>query len=192
MRSKSAHVRRVKRRHPSGRTFSTASRAARPRESLARGWNNPPVVHDASQSSHRGRRRDTRDGAGDSRCGTVFEFFALNRFNQQIASYMTMRNEVQDRVGVPPTSSNSPISSRCNPLSLTASVRRARKQTGDIFNADIGYEFRRRIQHALQSHGLSEGGLLADLRRDSRLILHGWPSTELRLEIRRDDATVHH
>src|SRR5712671_5600294 len=43
------------------------------RSSLARGWNDPPVVHDASLSSHRGRCCDTRDRAADSRCGTIFK-----------------------------------------------------------------------------------------------------------------------
>jgi hypothetical protein len=95
-------------------------------------------------------------------------YFALNRFNQQIASYMTIRNEVQDRVGVPQTSSNSTdIVAMQSALAHGIRKARPRAQAGDIFNSDIGYEFRRRIQHALQSHGVSEGGLLADLGRDS-------------------------
>lgn len=95
-------------------------------------------------------------------------FFALNRFTQQIASYMTMRNEVQDRVGVPQTSSNA-TDIVAMESALAHGIRRARPraQAGDIFNADVGYEFRRRIRHALQSHGVSEGALLADLRRDT-------------------------
>jgi hypothetical protein len=95
-------------------------------------------------------------------------FFALNRFNQQIASYMTMRNEVQDRVGVPQTSSNSSdIVAMQSALAHGIRKARPRAQAGDIFNADVGDEFRRRIQHVLQSHSVSEGGLLADLRRDT-------------------------
>jgi hypothetical protein len=94
--------------------------------------------------------------------------FALARFNEQVASYMTIRNDVQDRVGVPQTSSNSTdIVAMQSALAHGIRKARPRAQAGDIFNADVGYEFRRRIQHALQSQGVSEGGLLADLGRDS-------------------------
>jgi hypothetical protein len=94
--------------------------------------------------------------------------FALFRFNDQIASYMTLRNEVQEHLGVPQASSNSTdLVAMQSALAQGIRKARPRAQAGDIFNADAGYEFRRRIQRALQTRGVSEGGLLADLRRDS-------------------------
>jgi hypothetical protein len=94
--------------------------------------------------------------------------FALNRFNKQIASYMTIRNDVHDRVGVPQTSSNS-TDVVAMQSALAHGIRKARSkaQAGDIFNAQVGLEFRRRIQGALQSHREFEARISTGLQRDS-------------------------
>jgi hypothetical protein len=52
---------------------------------------------------------------------------------------------------------------------LADGIRRARPNAGpgDFFSADVRVEFRRRIQHALESRNVSGFGVLTDLERDS-------------------------
>jgi hypothetical protein len=52
---------------------------------------------------------------------------------------------------------------------LADGIRRARPNArpGDFFSPDVRVEFRRRIQHALESRNVSGFGVLTDLERDS-------------------------
>jgi hypothetical protein len=94
--------------------------------------------------------------------------FAVGRFNQQVAAYMVIRRSVEERVGVPPVSSNaSDIIAMQTALAHALRAARPHTQEGDFFSAEVSVEFRRRILHALERRGVSEGGLLADFRRDS-------------------------
>src|ERR1700751_365716 len=76
---------------------------------------------------------------------------AIQRFNEQIASYMSMRNRVQEHVGVPYVSANSTDIATMQ-AALAQGIRKARPhaQPGDFFSADVRVEFRRRIQQALE------------------------------------------
>jgi hypothetical protein len=93
---------------------------------------------------------------------------AIQRFNDQIASYMSIRNRVQEHVGVPYVSADSSDIATMQ-AALADGIRRARPNArpGDVFSADVRVEFRRRIQHALESRNVSGFGLLTDLERDS-------------------------
>jgi hypothetical protein len=93
---------------------------------------------------------------------------AIQRFNDQIASYMAIRNRVQERVGVPYVSADSTEIASMQ-AALADGIRRARPNArpGDFFSAGVRVEFRRRIQHALESRNVSGFGLLTDLERDS-------------------------
>src|SRR5262245_38806043 len=72
--------------------------------------------------------------------------FALQQFNQQVASYMALRQGVVDRVGVPTVSSNSTdIVQMQHALADGIRKARPRAKTGDFFSRDVGDEFRRRI-----------------------------------------------
>ena len=192
MRSKSAHVRRVKRRRRlMGGRFP---RRRAPRVRAGR-WHEAGTIHRWCMM-----RVTQAIGAVVVILGTApltpaaaqsSNFFALNRFNQQIASYMTIRNEVQDRVGVPQTSSNSTdIVVMQSALAHGIRKARPRAQAGDIFNADVGYEFRRshsaRVAIARCFRRRVAGRSSARL---SGLAVHAGGQRKLRLEIRRDDAT---
>jgi hypothetical protein len=93
---------------------------------------------------------------------------AIQRFNDQIASYMSIRNRVQEHVGVPYVSADANDIATMQ-AALADGIRRARPNArpGDFFSADVRVEFRRRIQHALVSRNVSGFGLLTDLERDS-------------------------
>jgi hypothetical protein len=87
---------------------------------------------------------------------------ALFRFNQQIDSYMALRQAVQDRVGVPSVSAGSTeIGVVEDALARGIREARPRAKAGDFFSADVGAEFRHRIAHAIES----EGSLSFDVRR---------------------------
>lgn len=93
---------------------------------------------------------------------------AIQRFNDRIASYMSIRNRVQEHVGVPYVSPDANDIATMQ-AALADGLRRARPNArpGDFFSADVRVEFRRRIQHALESRNLSGFGVLTDLERDS-------------------------
>jgi hypothetical protein len=93
---------------------------------------------------------------------------AIQRFNDQIASYMSIRNRVQEHVGVPYVSADANDIATMQ-AALADGIRKARPNArpGDFFSTGVGVEFRRRIQHALESRNVSGFGLLADLERDS-------------------------
>jgi hypothetical protein len=94
--------------------------------------------------------------------------FALHRFNQQIAAYMVIRHNVEQRLPVPEVSANaSDIVAMQAALAHALRAARPLAQAGDIFGADVSVEFRRRIQQALERRGVSEGALLTDLQRES-------------------------
>jgi hypothetical protein len=94
--------------------------------------------------------------------------FAVHRFNEQIAAYMVIRQNVAQRVGVPEASSNASdiIAMQAN-LAHALRKARPRAQGGDIFSADVGVEFRRRIHDVLEQRQVSADALVADLRRES-------------------------
>jgi len=93
---------------------------------------------------------------------------AIHRFNTQIAAYMSIRNRVQEHVGVPYVSADSTDIATMQ-AALADGIRRARPNAkpGDFFSADVRVEFRRRIQYALESRNVSGFGLMTDLERDS-------------------------
>ena len=93
---------------------------------------------------------------------------AIQRFNEQIASYMSIRNGVQERVGVPYVSADSTDIATMQ-AALAQGIRKARPNArpGDFFSADVRVEFRRRLQHALESQNVSGSGLMTDLERDT-------------------------
>jgi hypothetical protein len=93
---------------------------------------------------------------------------AIQRFNDQIASYMSIRNRVQEHVGVPYVSADSSDIAAMQ-AALADGIRSARPNArpGDFFSADVRVEFRRRIQKALESRNVSGFGLMTDLERDS-------------------------
>jgi hypothetical protein len=97
-----------------------------------------------------------------------FPSSAVQRFNDQIASYMSIRNRVQEHVGVPYVSADSNDIATMQ-AALADGIRRARPNArlGDFFSADVRVEFRRRIQHALESRNVSGFGVMTDLERDS-------------------------
>src|SRR5215831_18898050 len=98
----------------------------------------------------------------------VFPSAAIQRFNEQIASYMSIRKSVQERVGVPYVSADSTETATMQ-AALAQGIRKARRNAkpGDFFSADVGDEFRRRLQHALESRNVSGSGLMTDLERDA-------------------------
>jgi len=97
-----------------------------------------------------------------------FPSSAVQRFNDQIAFYMSIRNRVQEHVGVPYVSADANDIATMQ-SALADGIRRARPNArpGDVFSADVSVEFRRRIQHALESRNVSGFGVLTDLERDS-------------------------
>jgi hypothetical protein len=93
---------------------------------------------------------------------------AIQRFNEQIASYMSIRNSVQEHVGVPYASADSNDIATMQ-AALANGIRKARPNAkpGEFFSAGVRFEFRRRIQHALESRNVSGFGLMTDLERDA-------------------------
>jgi hypothetical protein len=98
----------------------------------------------------------------------VFPSPAIQRFNDQIASYMSIRNSVQEHVGVPYVSAHSTDIATMQ-AALANGIRKARPNAkpGDFFSADVRVEFRRRIHQALESRNVSGFGLMTDLERDA-------------------------
>lgn len=99
----------------------------------------------------------------------VFSTPAIQRFNEQIASYMSMRNSVQERVGVPYVSADSTDIATMQ-AALAQGIRKARPHAkpGDFFSPDVSIEFRRRIRQALESRNVSDFGAVTDLERDGQ------------------------
>ena len=93
--------------------------------------------------------------------------FGLPRFNQAIASYMAIRREVENRVGVPYVSPNA-TDIETMQTALARGIREARPHAkiGDIFNG-VGFEFSRRIASALDWRA-TEGGWVTDRRQGAR------------------------
>src|ERR1700745_469803 len=67
---------------------------------------------------------------------------AMQRFNDQIASYMSIRNRVQEHVGVPYVSADANDIATMQ-SALADGIRRARPNArpGDFFSADVRVEF---------------------------------------------------
>jgi len=93
--------------------------------------------------------------------------FALQQFSDQIDAYMAVRQHVAQNVPPPTTSGNASDIVAMQAIWANA-IRKARPhaKAGDIFTYTVGVEFRRRIQDVLAQHGVSEGGLGADLQRE--------------------------
>jgi hypothetical protein len=93
--------------------------------------------------------------------------FGLPRFNQAIASYMAIRHEVENRVGVPYVSPNA-TDIETMQTALARGIREARPHAkiGDIFNG-VGFEFSRRIASALDWRA-TESGWITDRRQAVR------------------------
>jgi hypothetical protein len=93
---------------------------------------------------------------------------AIQRFNDQIASYMSIRSRVQEHVGVPYVSADSTDIATMQ-AAMADGIRKARPNAkpGDFFSPDVRVEFRRRIQHALESRNGFGFGVMTDLERAS-------------------------
>jgi len=93
--------------------------------------------------------------------------FGVPHFDQVIASYMAMRHEVERRVGVPYVSATSTAIETMQDA-LARGIREARPnaKVGDIFGAGVAFEFRRRIDRAIESRGPFQGGFIG-FRQDA-------------------------
>ena len=93
---------------------------------------------------------------------------ALQRFNDQVATYMTVRHQAEARVGAPVVSSDARDLLR-NEAALAVAIRKARPhaQQGDIFNDVIAFELRRRIRGVLDRHHVSDVDLLTGFGSES-------------------------
>jgi len=96
--------------------------------------------------------------------------FGVPGFDRAIASYMALRHEVQNRVGVPYVSATS-TDIEIMQDALASGIRNARPnaKVGDIFSAGVAFEFRRRIDDAIESRGVFEGGFTG-FRRDAPVL----------------------
>jgi hypothetical protein len=93
--------------------------------------------------------------------------FGLPRFNQAIASYMAIRHEVENRVGVPYISPNTTdIETMQTALARGISEARPHAKIGDIFNG-VGFEFGRRIAIVVDRRAI-EGGWVTGRRQAAR------------------------
>jgi hypothetical protein len=94
--------------------------------------------------------------------------FAMYRFNEQIAAYMVIRQNIAQRLPVPQVTSNaSNIVEMQSALAHAVRKTRPRAQAGDIFSADVGVEFRRRIRDVLKQRQVSAEALVTDLRSEA-------------------------
>ena len=93
---------------------------------------------------------------------------ALQRFNDQIARYMTVRHDAEARVGVPVVSSD-PAAILRSEAALANAIRKARldARPGDIFNETIATEFRRSMRRVLDKYHVSDADLFAASGSDS-------------------------
>src|SRR6476620_6085645 len=93
--------------------------------------------------------------------------FALQQFNQQVAAYMALRDDVAQNVPPPTISGNASDIFAVQAIWADA-IRKARPRAkaGDIFNAAAGVEFRQRIDSVLTQHRVGEAGLVSDLQRE--------------------------
>jgi hypothetical protein len=100
--------------------------------------------------------------------GQSSHFFALHRFDEQVAAYMAVRHHVEQRLPPPTVTANATnIVEAQSVLAHELRKARPRAQAGDFFSPDISSEFRRRIHRVLDQRGVSENGLAADLQRES-------------------------
>lgn len=94
--------------------------------------------------------------------------FALHRFNEQVAAYMTVRRNVEQRVPVPTVTADATnIVETQNALATALREARPRAQAGDFFSPEVSAELQRRIHRVLELRRVSESGLVADLQRES-------------------------
>jgi hypothetical protein len=93
--------------------------------------------------------------------------FALQQFNQQVAAYMALRDDVAQNVRPPTISGNASDIFAVQAIWADA-IRKARPRAkaGDIFSAAAGVEFRRRIDSVLTQHSVGTAGLASDLQRE--------------------------
>lgn len=92
----------------------------------------------------------------------------FRRFNDQVAAYITMRNDVQQRIGVPMATSD-PNDIMKYQWAITTAIRNARPnaRAGDFFNDVVAFDVRKRIHQVLKQHQVSSAELLLDLSADS-------------------------
>ena len=93
---------------------------------------------------------------------------ALRQFENNVASYLALRQRVSTSVAMP-TITSDPATLLLTVNQLAGRIRSARSHArqGDIFTDDIARTFRNRIQQALRERGISATELLAGLREDT-------------------------
>ena len=95
-------------------------------------------------------------------------FFALQRFNEQVAAYMAVRRTVEQRMPPPVVTADATnIVEMQSALARALREARPRAQAGDFFTPDVSSDFRRRIRRVLEQRAMSGIGLAADLQRES-------------------------
>src|SRR5262245_26369479 len=100
--------------------------------------------------------------------GQTSHFFALHRFEQQVAAYMAVRRDIEQRVPVPTVTADATnIVEMQNALAHALRQARPRAQLGDFFSPEVSGELRQRIHRVLDLRRVSEAGLAADLQRES-------------------------
>jgi len=94
--------------------------------------------------------------------------FALQRFTEQVAAYMAVRRDVEQRVPVPTVTADATnIVAMQNALATALRAARPRAQAGDFFSPEVSAEVRHRIHRVLELRRVSESGLVADFQRES-------------------------
>ena len=93
---------------------------------------------------------------------------ALRQFENNVASYLALRQQVSTSVQVP-TITSDPATLLLTVNQLAHRIRAARSQArqGDIFNDAVARTFRNRIKQALRERGISSTELLSSLREDT-------------------------
>ena len=93
---------------------------------------------------------------------------ALRQFENNVASYLALRQQVSTSVQVPTiTSDPATLLLTVNQLAHRIRAARSHARQGDIFNDDVARTFRNRIKQALRERGISSTELLSSLREDS-------------------------
>ena len=93
---------------------------------------------------------------------------ALRQFENNVASYLALRQQVSTSVQVPTiTSDPATLLLTVNQLAHRIRAARSHARQGDIFNDDVARTFRNRIKQALRERGISSTELLSSLREDT-------------------------
>ena len=98
----------------------------------------------------------------------VHDSFGVRRFNEQISSYMALRQDAERRAPPPIVSSNS-ADIFASETALAEAIRKVRPhaKAGDIFVPAVGDELRWRIERVFKAHDVSQRAFLDDVGRDS-------------------------